>query len=66
MDNKNDKPMTCNDILNKYPTLKLSTLDYLVRNRIIRVTQRGRSIPRIYTQESLTDIETWLRKRGDL
>ena len=66
MGSNNEKKMTYEDILARYPSLKPSTLDYLVRNRIVRAIQRGRSLPRIYTQESLEDIESWLRKRGDL
>jgi len=66
MENTNKVSMTCSDILKIYPTLKPSTLDYLIRNRIVRVIQRGKSLFRIYTQDSITDIEAWLKKRGDL
>jgi len=66
MEKTNETLITCKEILSKYPTLKPSTLDYLIRNQIVRVIQRGKSLFRIYTQDSISDIEAWLKKRGDL
>ncbi len=56
--------LSTNEILKRFPTLNPNTLDYLIRNKIISVIQRGKGIERIYTLDFLVDIETWLSKRN--
>jgi hypothetical protein len=51
------------EILSKYPSLKSSTLDYLVRDKIVSVLQKGKGIERKYTEVSVVEIEIWLSKR---
>ena len=56
--------LTTQEILKLYPTLKPSTLDYLIRNGVVTVFKYGKGIPRSFTEGSLTEIENWLQKMG--
>lgn len=52
------------EILSRYPSLKSSTLDYLIRDKIVNVEQKGKGIERIFSQSSVVEIDKWLSKRG--
>jgi len=54
---------TTQQLLELFPELKPSTIDYLVRDRIISAKRRGRGLTRLYDEECLSKIRQFLNKR---
>ena len=60
----NQKLFTCKEVYAKFPQINSNTLDYLVRNKIVKVIQRGKGIDRLFSEESISQITFWLIKNG--
>jgi len=54
---------TTQQLLELFPELKSSTIDYLVRDKIISAKRRGRGLTRLYDEECLSKIQSFLDKR---
>ena len=55
--------ITSDDIMRELPWVKPSTIDYLVRDRIINSIRRGRGKPRYFSPNVIDKIKDW---KGEL
>lgn len=58
----NRKILTLADIKEKFPDLRPSQLDYLVRERIITCIRNGRGKPRLFPPEAAKQIKSYLSR----
>lgn len=61
------KGYSLSKVLEMFPVLKPSRLDYMVRERIVQgVKRQGRGAPRVFSERGIAEIRSYLGRRGDL
>lgn len=67
MNPNSNKEYNLSEVLEMFPTLRPSHLDYMVRERIVQgVRRQGRGAPRVYTEQGIEEIRSYLERRSDL
>ena len=67
MDSNSNKEYSLAEVLEMFPVLKPSRLDYIVRERIVTgVKRQGRGAPRVFSAQGIEEIRSYLERRGDL
>lgn len=57
--------LTFEDIRKRFPSLRPSRLDYLVRERLVECACHGRGKPRLYPPKAIEQIRLYLIRVGE-
>jgi len=61
---KDEQYFSTNEILKKFPQLRVYHIDYLVRNKKIPCLQSGKGHPRKFPNEAIEILRKWQEKQS--